>query len=57
MKISSQEQKRIVITVNQKEYDNFKKHKSLEGKSGQFLGYRALEKAGLFKPLTKDSLK
>lgn len=57
MKISSQEAKRIVITVNQKEYDNFKKHKSLEGKSGQFLGYRALEKAGLFKPLSKDGLK
>lgn len=57
MKIKLQEPKRIVITVNQREYDNFKSQKRLEGKSGQFLGYRALEKAGLFKPLTKDSLK
>ncbi len=48
-------QKRIIITVNKKEFDNFTKHKSKEGKSGQFLAYRALEKCGLFDEITDTS--
>jgi hypothetical protein len=56
MKIDQKAQKKIIITVNEKEFENFKIHKSAEGKSGQFLAYRALEKAGLFKSI-KDSLK
>ncbi len=47
-------QKRIIITVNQKEFENFNSHKTKEGKSGQFLAYRALEKAGLFEAANKD---
>ena len=51
-------QKRLVITVNEIEFDHFTNHKIKEGKSGQLLCYRALERAGLFTPITeiKESL-
>ncbi len=39
----------IVIAVNEVEYQAFIENKKKEEKSGQFLAYRALEKAGLFK--------
>lgn len=41
-------QKKLVITINESEFNNFVKHKIREGKSGQLLCYMALEKAGLF---------
>lgn len=55
MKINQQLQRKIIITVNEKEFENFKAHKLIEGKSGQFLAYRALEKAGLFREVKGDS--
>lgn len=35
---------RIVIVLNDEEYDNFLKNKKIEGKTAQMLGYLALKK-------------
>lgn len=43
-------QKKLVITINETEFNNFVEHKRKEGKSGQLLCYTMLEKAGLFTP-------
>ncbi|MBD3840143.1 MAG: hypothetical protein IE909_15175 [Campylobacterales bacterium] len=40
-------QKRITILVNDKEFEAFKNHKEMEGKSGQLLAYMALKRSGL----------
>lgn len=38
---------RVVIILNDEEYENFLKHKEIEGKTTQMLGYLALKKYNL----------
>jgi hypothetical protein len=38
---------RVVIVLNDEEYENFLKNKKIEGKTAQMLGYLALRKYNL----------
>lgn len=53
---SSIQKKTIVVTISEDEYKAFKENCKKDGKTGQFVAYRALEKIGAFKK-PKDASK
>jgi len=52
-----QEQKRIVVSVNNKEFEALKAIKEKEGKTMQFIIYKALEDAGYFNEIKRQKKK